>query len=53
MGMAKPLEKFRKLFSGATIHEGQLITLVDREDYLLTENVRLRDLDSFLRTIPI
>jgi predicted AAA+ superfamily ATPase len=53
VGMAKPLEQFKKLFSEVTVHEGQLITLVDGEDYLLTENVRLRDLQSLLQMIPL
>jgi predicted AAA+ superfamily ATPase len=53
IGMARSLEQFRKLFSKVTIHEGQLITLVDGEDYRLMENVRLRDLESFLRMIPL
>lgn len=53
ISMAKPIERFRRLFSGVTIHEGQLITLVDGETYRLTENVRLSDLESFLRMIPL
>ena len=52
-GMVKPIERFRKLLSKVTIHEGRFITLADGEDYRLTENVRLCDLGSFLKTIPL
>jgi predicted AAA+ superfamily ATPase len=53
IGMVRPIERFRKLLPRVTIHEGRFVTLVDGDEYRLTENVRLCDLESFLNTIPL
>ncbi|MFH1437806.1 MAG: ATP-binding protein [Pseudomonadota bacterium] len=50
VGMAAPIERFRKVFSGLKIAHGRLLSLSSRE-LQLTENVSVQNMDSYLDSL--